>query len=118
MKTWKCIVVIIFFSSLLIAEDVYGAPPKNPPKNSKTSCTMSRSKRSSSDLVGYSIGLVGGQNFSTIRSNDNSIINVITGFVGGVAAQVNWPTGFAIQPEAAPRRKTSIFPTALSKRPP
>ena len=70
---------------------------------------MTRSKYSAADLVSYSFGIVGGQNISTINDNENSIMNIIPGFMGGVAAQVIWPKGFVVQPELLYSQKGCRF---------
>jgi len=108
MKTWKYILIIILLTGSLL--EVVGAPPKKPPKRLKqTSCAITRTKFSASDLVSYRFGVVGGQNISTINNNDNSIMDIIPGLVGGVAAQVIWPKGFVIQPELLYSQKGCRF---------
>ena len=111
MKTFKFILFIIFFTSLLGAEDVNGTPPKKPPKrNSKTSCTIPRGKFTSTDQIEYFFGAVAGQNISTIKSkSDVSMQEVITGIMGGVGARVVWPKGFIIQPEILYSQKGCKF---------
>jgi hypothetical protein len=95
----------------LINEELYGTPPKNPRRgNSKTSCTKSRAKYTVVDLIDYRFGVIGGQNVSTIKSNSSaSMQDVLTGYMGGVAAQVIWPKGLVLQPEILYSRKGCIF---------
>jgi len=53
--------------------------------------------------------VVAGQNIATIKSNQGSSQDVITGFVGGLALQVVWPKGFVIQPEVLYSQKGCTF---------
>jgi len=110
MKRLKCILFITVLMSLFINE-TYCTPPKNLRKgNGNTSCVMSRSKYTEVDLINYRFGIVGGQNVSTIKSNSGSSMqDVITGFTGGIAAQIIWPKGFTIQPEVLYSQKGCIF---------
>ena len=111
MKTCKFLLFIIFLTGLLGAEQVYGAPPKKLPKyNSKTSCSITRTKFTVSDQVEYFFGVVAGQNISTIKTKGSeSMQDVITGIAGGVGAQIVWPKGFTIQPEILYSQKGCKF---------
>ena len=109
MKLCRCIFFIVLFSGIF--ESVYaGIPPKRKRlSNNNTSCAISRSKFTSSDLVEYRFGIVAGQNISSIKSENESMMDKILGVMGGVAAQIIWPKGFVIQPEILYSKKGTMF---------
>ena len=119
MKVCKYIIFIIFLAvfptrtaTLLgmggAGRAEFGAFSKPKPK-SKTSCTIHRGKFTVSDQIEYRYGVVAGQNVATIKSSSGSSFDVITGFMGGIAAQVAWPKGFVLQPELLYSQKGCIF---------
>jgi hypothetical protein len=87
--------------------DVHAAAPISKKSKSKpqNSCTIFRGKFTVSDQIEYRIGAVIGQNIATIKSQKGDSQDVITGLMGGVAFQVVWPKGFAVQPEVLYSRK-------------
>ena len=111
MKTFKFILLFVFFTSLPGVEDAGGTPPKRPRRgNSKTSCTIPRGKFTSLDQIEYLFGFVAGQNISTMKSKSSiSMQEVIAGIMGGISAQIIWPGGFVIQPEILYSQKGCKF---------
>jgi len=85
--------------------DVF-SKPKNKPRNS---CTIPRRKFTATDQIEYRYGILGGQNVATIKSKNGNSTDVIAGWMGGVAMQVVWPKGFAVQPEVLYSQKGCIF---------
>ena len=75
----------------------------------KTSCTIPRRKFTTTDLIEYRYGIVAGQNIATIKSKNSSSQDIVTGWVGGLAFQVVWPKGFAVQPEVLYSQKGCTF---------
>ena len=93
----SCIVLLLLAGLL----EALGAPP--PPRrprtgNSGTSCVIARSKFSSSDLIMYRLGVIGGINSATFNTKSDHFTEVIFGITGGLAAQIIWPVGFVVQP--------------------
>jgi hypothetical protein len=88
---------------------VYAGPRPKPKAKSKTSCTIVRTKYTGSDQIEYHIGIVAGENIATIQSKRNDSQDVTTGLVGGLAAQIIWPKGFALQPEVLYSQKGCMF---------
>ena len=82
---------------------------RKPRPQSKTSCTVYRGKFTNADQIEYRYGIVVGQNIATIASKKGASQDVITGLMGGVALQVVWPKGFALQPEVLYSQKGCIF---------
>jgi len=107
VKNCKYILFIIFFMTMLGTGKANAFPkPKNKAKNS---CTIERRKYTANDLVEYRYGIVGGQNIATIKSKKGTSQDIITGWMGGVALQIVWPKGFAVQPEVLYSQKGCIF---------
>ena len=109
MKNWTGILIFIFLAGLPWAGGVHANTKPKTKSKAKNSCTILRSKYSSSDLIEYHIGIVAGQNMATIKSKKNDSQDVITGLMGGVAAQVIWPKGFTLQPEILYSQKGCMF---------
>ncbi len=94
------------FCFLLCTEHVTHAKPKPKEKNS---CTVFRGKYTAADLIDIRYGIKGGENIATIKSNKGTSQDIITGWMGGVAVQVAWPKGFALQPEVLYSQKGCII---------
>jgi hypothetical protein len=95
----------MLFASLLATVDVFaGLKPK-----SRNSCTVLRGKFTVSDQIEYNFGIVAGENVATIKSGNSNSMDIITGLAAGVALQVVWPKGFALQPELLYSRKGCMF---------
>ena len=111
MKKKQCVIFIIFLMGLSWAGDVYAsANPKFKPKaKPKTSCTVARTKYTVSDQIEYRYGVVIGQNVATITSKKSDSQDVMTGLMGGLAAQIIWPKGFTVQPEVLFSKKGCMF---------
>ena len=111
MKNCAGMIFIIFLMGLPWAGDVHAnSNPKFKPKaKPKTSCTVIRTKYTVSDQIEYRYGVVVGQNVATITSNKSDSQDVMTGLVGGLAAQVIWPKGFTLQPEVLYSKKGCMF---------
>ena len=111
MKTLNYTLVIIMLAGLFVTEDVNGTPPKKPNKGySKSSCTMTRAKFTDKDLIDYKFGVVFGKNISTIKAkNNNSLQDIINGYMGGAAMQIIWPKGFILQPAIVYSQKGCKF---------
>jgi len=111
MKTWTYIFCVILFAGLFETIEVNAVvpPKKNRKSNVKTSCAISRAKYASSDLIVYNFGVVAGQNISTIKSQNDAIMDIVPGIMGGVAAQIIWPKGFTLQPEILYSQKGCVF---------
>ena len=110
MKTYIFTLVISFLVTSGAGE-VHASVPflkKSKPKT-QNSCTISRGKFTVSDQIEYRFGVVAGQNIATIKSKKGDSQDVITGLMGGVAAQIVWPKGFAIQPEVLYSKKGCMF---------
>ena len=110
MKTYIYTIIISFFV-VSGTSDVHAAIPilkKSKPKT-QNSCTISRGKFTVSDQIEYRFGVVAGQNIATIKSQKGDSQDVITGWMGGVAAQIVWPKGFALQPEVLYSQKGCMF---------
>ena len=107
MKNSRYILFVIFLFSLLWAgaSDVF-SKPKNKAKNS---CTISRAKYTVNDQIEYRYGIVAGQNIATIKSKKGTNQDIITGWMGGLAFQIVWPKGFAVQPEVLYSQKGCLF---------
>ena len=109
MKNCRYILFIIFLFGLPWSGEANNYPrPKSKSKSqnkAKTSCTIPRRKFTQTDLIEYRYGIVAGENIATIKSKKGTSQDVITGFAGGVAAQIIWPKGFAVQPEVLYSRK-------------
>ena len=105
MKKHIYIFVIISIISWLWTGEINA---KRKPQ-SKTSCTVFRGKYTTSDLIEYNYGIIVGENIATIDSKKGSSQDVITGLMAGVALQVVWPKGFAIQPEVLYSKKGCMF---------
>jgi len=77
---------------------------------------MTRAKFTKSDLVEYRFGVVAGQNVATINNTrGDSFQDAITRFMGGLAAQIIWPSGFMLQPEILYSQKGCIFASNRAK---
>jgi len=113
VKNCKNILLIIFLMGLFWTGEVFAF--SKPKSKAKTSCTISRSKFTVTDLIEYRYGIVAGENVATIKSKKGTSQDVITGFVGGVAAQIIWPKGFAVQPEVLYSRKGCMLNGGLWK---
>ena len=94
---------ILFISILLFSGflEALGSPP--PPKKTRsssrgTSCSISRTKFTSSDLIDYRFGAIVGLNSATFNTKSDHITDVMFGITGGLAAQIIWPSGFVLQP--------------------
>ena len=85
-----------------------GAFPKRK-NQAKTSCTIPRHKFTATDQIEYRYGIVAGQNIATIKSKKGTSQDIINGWMGGVALQVVWPKGFAVQPEVLYSQKGCMF---------
>jgi len=107
MKVCKGILLIIFLVGLLWAGEVYAF--SKPRSKAKTSCTISRKKFTVTDLIEYRYGIVAGQNIATIKSKKGTSQDIITGLMGGVAFQIVWPKGLAVQPEVLYSQKGCMF---------
>jgi len=94
---------------LLYAGDVHASLKPKSKSKAKTSCTIFRSKFTVSDQIEYNFGIVAGENIATIKSKRGDSQDVITGLVGGLAAQIVWPKGFALQPEVLYSQKGCMF---------
>lgn len=111
MKISKYIPVISFLMAFLWTGEVCSAVPflkKSKPKT-QTSCTIFRGKNTGSDQIEYHLGVVAGQNMSTIKSKRGDSQDIINGFMGGAAFQVVWPKGFTLQPEVLYSQKGCMF---------
>ena len=106
MKVFISILFITFLTGLPLVEDVHGSFKPKP--KGKNSCTVYRGKYTVSDLIEYRYGIVAGQNIATIKSK-GSDQNVISRLMAGVAVQVIWPKGFALQPELLYSQKGCIY---------
>jgi len=91
------------------AGDVYASPKPKSKSKAKNSCTILRTKFTISDQIEYNFGIVAGQNMATIKSKKNDSQDIITGLVGGLAAQIVWPKGFVLQPEVLYSQKGCLF---------
>ena len=112
MKLWKYIfcIVLVWSGIIEMREVNAGIPPKRLRLgNSNTSCAIPRGKSSASDLLEYRFGIVAGQNISNIKTDNESVMDIIPGVMAGVAAQIIWPMGFTIQPEILYSKKGSMF---------
>ncbi|MDR1153285.1 MAG: PorT family protein [Bacteroidales bacterium] len=108
MKVYRYILWIIFLVGLPWGDSVIAGSKSKP--HSKTSCTILRGKYTTSDQMEYRIGIVAGENIATIKSPVSaSTQDVITGWMGGLAFQVVWPKGFALQPEVLYSQKGCMF---------
>lgn len=107
MKKCRYILFIIFLMGLFWADKVNAFP--KPKRKANTSCTIARGKYTVSDQIEYRYGIVGGQNIATIKSEKGTSQDIITGWMGGVAFQVVWPKGFAVQPEVLYSQKGCMF---------
>ena len=85
-----------------------GAFPKRK-NQAKTSCTIARSKFTVTDQIEYRYGVVAGQNIATVKSKKDTSQDVVTGWMGGLAMQIVWPKGFAVQPEVLYSQKGCMF---------
>ena len=65
-------------------------------------------KNTAADQIEYHYGIVAGQNIATIKTPGTSSQDVITGWMVGLAMQVVWPEGFAVQPEILYSQKGCI----------
>jgi hypothetical protein len=103
---------IIFLTFLIVTvfgnDAIAGSRPK-PKSKSKNSCTIFRGKYTVSDQIEYHPGIVVGENIATIASQQGASQDVITGLAIGLAFQVVWPKGFAIQPEVLYSQKGCMF---------
>jgi hypothetical protein len=107
MKIWA---YIIFFTVGCLLEVNAALPPRLQRMLGTTnSCSMSRSKFTSSDLVEYRFGLVAGRNLSKIHNDDDIAMNELPGIFGGLAAQIIWPGGFTLQPQIIYTQKGCTF---------
>jgi len=79
----------------------------NRKSKAKTSCTIPRGKFTVTDLIEYRYGIVGGQNVATIKKGTSQ--DIIPGWMGGLAVQIVWPKGFAVQPEILYSQKGCMF---------
>ncbi len=102
MKWLTYILVIVF----CIGSAEINARPK--PKN-KNSCTMFKGKFTTSDQIEYNFGIVVGENIATIKSQKGASQDVIMRMMGGLAVQIVWPKGFAVQPEVLYSQKGCMF---------
>ena len=113
MKSCKYLLFSILIMGLLGTgtADAFPKPrSKTKYKNqAKTSCTITRGKFTATDLIEYRYGIVGGQNIATIKSEKGTSQDIIPGWVGGIAAQIVWPKGFALQPEVLYSQKGATF---------
>lgn len=91
------ILFVAFLTCLPCTGEVYSV--FKPKQKSKTSCTVFRGKYTVADQIEYRYGVILGQNIATIKSKKGNSQDVITGLMGGLAMQVVWPQGYAIQPE-------------------
>jgi len=97
--------------AFLWTDEVHATVPflkKSKPKT-QTSCSLFRGKNTGSDQIEYHLGVVAGQNMSTIKSKRGDTQDVIPGLMGGVAFQVVWPKGFMLQPEVLYSQKGCMF---------
>ena len=107
MKVFISILFIAFLTGLPFTEDVYGSfKPKSKGKNS---CTVYRGKYTVSDQIEYRYGIVAGQNIATIKSLRGDSQDVISRLMAGVALQIVWPKGFALQPELLYSQKGCMY---------
>ena len=110
VKNYSYILLFLAFLTGFSEINASNIPPKrNKSRNIRNSCTISSSKFSGSDQIEYHYGVVAGLNFSTIKSNYNSDMDIVTGVAGGLAAQIVWPMGFMAQPEILFSKKGCIF---------
>ena len=108
MKTLTYIFLLTGF--FLTTGEIFGSPiTRQQRKRTHSTCITAGTKFSKSDLVSYRVGLVFGQNISTINRKDESVFDVIPGLMGGVAAQIIWPKGYVIQPEILYSQKGCMF---------
>jgi hypothetical protein len=98
--------LIAFLIGLPREDVIAGSKPK---PHSKNSCTIFRGKHTTSDQMEYRIGIVAGENIATIKSKKADSQDVITRLMGGLAFQVVWPKGFALQPELLYSQKGCMF---------
>ena len=68
-----------------------------------------RTKYTVSDQIEYRFGVVAGENVATITSNRSDSQDVMTGLMGGLAAQIIWPKGFVLQPHVLYSQKGCMF---------
>ncbi len=107
MKTHIYILLITSLVGLPWGSDVMAGSKPKP--QSKNSCTIFRGKFTTSDQMEYHLGIVAGENIATIKSQKGASQDVITGLMGGLAFQVIWPKGFALQPEVLYSQKGCMF---------
>jgi len=107
VKVFISILFTLFLMDLPCAGEGYILSKPKP--KSKNSCTIFRGKFTVSDQIEYRYGIVAGQNIATIKSKKSSSQDILTGFMGGVAFQVVWPKGFAVQPEVLYSQKGCLF---------
>jgi len=65
-------------------------------------------KNTAADQIEYHYGIIAGKNIATIKTPGSSSQDVITGWMAGLAMQVVWPRGFAVQPEILYSQKGCI----------
>jgi len=97
VKNYRYILIITSLLGLLCTGEADAFPKRK--NQAKTSCTIPRGKFTATDLIEYRYGIVAGQNIATIKSKSGTSQDVINGWIGGLAFQVVWPKGFALQPE-------------------
>ena len=103
MKLIISILFIAFSMSLPCTGEVYSVvKPRQKNRNSIFA------KFTAADQIEYRYGIVAGQNIATIKTSGSSSQDVVTGWMAGLAMQVVWPQGFAVQPEVLYSQKGCI----------
>lgn len=102
MKLFFSILLVALLIDLPCSGEVYSVI--QPGQKSKNIFGV---KNTAADQIEYYYGIIAGQNITTIKTNSSSQ-DVITGWMAGLAMQVVWPQGFAVQPEILYSQKGCI----------